>query len=431
MMTISSSISWFLFFALAFFAGTAFHFYLVQPALKMTAWLAGMLLAIFGLLVLAYFSFSGWDLVTAGLGFYCFFLLGYLLANRTFLQPRRQPGSRVLQRAARDAGDGHLALVVVAQGEPQAYDPGPWLDAFYEFDRDNVPYVPRPLRPFFLARRRREYLERGGSFHNKVQQRIFEKLKKAVQPDLPAGTRSYLAFLDVDPRLQAVLVRALNKGASAVLLAPVCLAESTLTRKVWKSAQSVLPAVDPPAPGVRLGMAAPLWDARPLVELFLRRAEGVRLGCERSKLGFVLVGQGQPLEWDHKFPAQVDQETHFRQEVARRLIEAGYPRSNILLAWSEFKEPKVVSALEKLASRRLEKILVFPVFESADSLASEVHLLRQAAQAHLPSSLQVIHMGAWGEDDLVIEALRQKILEAYEKMIPEHLADHGVPEEIA
>jgi sirohydrochlorin ferrochelatase len=128
-------------------------------------------------------------------------------------------------------------------------------------------------------------------------------------------------------------------------------------------------------------------------------------------VGILLVGHGQPDDWDAIYPTQTEQENKFRNQVRERLIQAGYLPDNVLLAWMEFKTPKITPAVAQLAARGVERILVFSASISADSIHSDIQVPESVEAAHLPENIQVVNMGAWGNSPLVIEALRQRIIE--------------------
>jgi hypothetical protein len=59
----------------------------------------------------------------------------------------------------------------------------------------------------------------------------------------------------------------------------------------------------------------------------------------------------------------------------------------------------------------VQRILVFSASISADSIHSDIQVPEAVHKANLPPAIEVVHLGAWGNSPLVIEAIRQRLLE--------------------
>lgn len=87
----------------------------------------------------------------------------------------------------------------------------------------------------------------------------------------------------------------------------------------------------------------------------------------------------------------------------------GYTRENVRLAWMEFKEPNTPEVAAELGARELDKIFVFSASISASSLHSLYDTPEAVRGAGIPDGTQVVNLGAWNDDPLVIQAIREKI----------------------
>jgi sirohydrochlorin ferrochelatase len=144
--------------------------------------------------------------------------------------------------------------------------------------------------------------------------------------------------------------------------------------------------------------------------MFVERANRALGGTEKSKVGILLVGHGQPDAWDKVYVTQTTQEQQFREEVMERLVADGFEREHISLAWMEFKAPEPGEKARELAEKAgVEKILVFSASISAPSLHSEYDTPEAVRAARLPPGVEVVNLGAWGDDPLVIQAIREKL----------------------
>ena len=75
-----------------------------------------------------------------------------------------------------------------------------------------------------------------------------------------------------------------------------------------------------------------------------------------------------------------------------------------------FKKPKVEQAMEILLNRKgLEKIFYFPSSISADAIHSQYDLPKQINNVKIPNYITVKNLGAWNDDPIVINAIKEKI----------------------
>jgi sirohydrochlorin ferrochelatase len=143
--------------------------------------------------------------------------------------------------------------------------------------------------------------------------------------------------------------------------------------------------------------------------MFVQRASDSIGSTEKSRVGILLVGHGQPDEWDREWPTETAQETAFREEILKLLAEDGYREENMGLAWMEFKEPKPASKIEEFLRNGVEKLLYFPAAISADAIHSQFDIPDLVRRAAVPENFPMINMGAWNNDPLVIRAIKEKI----------------------
>ena len=401
------SFYWLLSALLAFSCGVLLLNYLVAKPLRMSLYLAGALCVVFVWVVIAWRYFQGWQLLwNTLLGIVCV-LGGYLVANTIYLAQEEQRTLPAITRLPGDPGSGQTAVLYYTHGEPPAYSAMPWIETFHELDSDGVSFIPRPFRPFFLYNLRREYLDIGGSAHNKVHQIMLRSLEETMPVAKSKGVRFYQGFLDNPPRPDEAAIQAVNEGASRLVVMPVFLTDSSHTQ----AGQEMLEALELEKLGVEVCYATPLWDSPALRQMFLARAAQNLDGVDKSRVGILLVGHGQPEDWDKIYPTQTEQELLFREAVREMLIQDGYRAENIVLAWMEFKEPKIQPAVSELLRNGVERLLVFSASISADSIHSDIQVPEAVHSVPNPGGVEMVNLGAWGDDPLVIDAIRQKILD--------------------
>lgn len=378
--------------------------YLVAAPLHMAAYLVVCAFLAVGLILLVIFGlhgaarFAGIGIILAGI------IGGYLVTTMIFLnqeEVRELPELNLPPAEQRD----HTAVIYFTHGEPPAYSATPWIETFKELDADKVSFIPKPFRPFFFLNFRKEYLKVGGSPHNYIHQDMSRSLKEAIQTEGDDTTRFYMAFLDSNPRPDEAVINALNEGANKVVFATVFVTISSHT----KAGQDMVDELALEKFGVPICFSEPLWNSETLQKMFVGRANENLNGTDKSKVGVLLVGHGQPEDWDKIYPTQTEQEILFRQAIINRLVADGYKAENISLAWMEFKEPEIDQAVQELTGKGIEKLFVFATSISASSLHSLYDIPEAVNNAGMPEGVEVVNLGAWDDDPLVIQAIKERV----------------------
>jgi protoheme ferro-lyase len=334
-----------------------------------------------------------------------FFLGGYAFQNKIFLSredPRQVPP---LTRQKGDPGDGHSAVIYFTHGEPETYDPIGWLNQFREFDEQRIAFVPFLARPFFVYQLRQKYLQVGSSNHRQVHQRMLRNLEHEFRLQGDETTRFYISFLDDDPRPDAAVIQALNEGASQLIVAEVFVSVSNHTLE-GKNLINKLGLEDY---GIPICYTGPLWDSPTMHRMFLERAHKHLGGLDKSKIGVLLVGHGQPDEWDREFASETENELQFRRYILDLFEQDGFQHDHLNLAWMEFKNPKPAKVIEGFVKNGVEKVLYYSAAISADSIHSQYDIPELVNKARVPKGFPLVNLGAWNDDPLVIQAIKEKI----------------------
>ncbi len=229
-----------------------------------------------------------------------------------------------------------------------------------------------------------------------------DALHRQGYPDV----KVYLSFLDDDPRPDAAVIQAINEGASRVVVTEVFVSISNHTRE----GTELIEALSLEEYGIPLVVTGPLWDSTTMYEMFLEKANAAVGSGDRSKTGVLLVGHGQPDEWDAEWPSETEHEFAFRHGILEKLIGNGYEKQNVGLAWMEFKEPQPAEKVEELVAAGVEKILYFSAAISADSIHSQYDIPRLIHKAKVPEGLEMVNLGAWNDHPLTIQAIMEKVV---------------------
>jgi protoheme ferro-lyase len=332
-------------------------------------------------------------------------LAGYYVMTARFLareDPRPIPE---ITRAKNEQGDGHTAVIYFTHGEPETYDPIGWINQFREFEEQGIPFVPLLAKPIFVYQLRQKYLQVGMSHHRQVHHKMLSSLEKEYRAEGDDSIRFYIAFLDDDPRPDAAVIRALNEGAREIIVSEVFVSVSNHTAE----GEELIEEVAVEDFGVSLDFTGPLWDSAKLHSMFVKRANENIGATDKSKVGVLLVGHGQPDEWDLEWPTETEHELEFRNRILRLFEEDSYRPDNLSLAWMSFKEPKPAAKIEEFINNGVEKIVFFAAAISADSIHSQYDIPALVEEANVPEDVEVINLGAWNDDPVVIQAIKERI----------------------
>ncbi len=173
--------------------------------------------------------------------------------------------------------------------------------------------------------------------------------------------------------------------------------------------KSLIDAIDLSAYGVPVTYTGPLWSSETLQRMFVARANRHLGDLDKSAVGILLVGHGQPDEWDREWPTETEQELGFRYKVLERFVADGYRPDRVGLAWMEFKEPKPAPLVEECARAGAERLLYFSAAISADALHSQIDVPKLIEKADVPHDFSMLNLGAWNDDPLVIQAIKERI----------------------
>lgn len=381
------------------------NYFVVHP-LKMSLYLLATVSVGFALLALSALAFRAKLLLLAVPVFLALFVASYVGMTRVVLardDPRPVPE---LTRQEGEPGHGHTAVVYFTHGEPETYDPIGWINQFNEFDEQGIPFVPLVARPIFINQLRAKYLEVGRSDHRRMHHQMLSSLERVYREEGDNTTKFYISFLDDNPRPDAAVIQALNDGASRIIVSEVFL---TISNHTAEGEELIKALKVEERFGVPVEFTGPLYDSKTLQGMFVHRANANIGGTDKTKVGVLLVGHGQPDEWDTEWPTETEQEIGFRHDVLRVLEEDGYRKENLSLAWMAFKEPKPAQKVEEFVGRGVEKVLFFSAAISADAIHSQYDIPALVNQARVPEGYPIINLGAWNDDPIVIQAIKEKI----------------------
>jgi sirohydrochlorin ferrochelatase len=234
---------------------------------------------------------------------------------------------------------------------------------------------------------------------------MLRRLEEAYRRQGDTTTRFYISFLDDNPRPDAAVIQALNDGASHIIVSEVFLSISNHTGE----GKELIEAIGVEEYGATLRFSGPLWDSELLQRMPVTRTNAHIGDSPKSNVGVLLVGHGQPDEWDQEWPTETEHELRFRQEALRLFVEDGYRPENVSLAWMEFKKPEPAEKIAEFRRNGVDKVFYFSAAISAESIHSQFDVPALVHKGNHSRDLSLLNLGAWNDDPLVIRAIKEKI----------------------
>lgn len=399
-------VRWVLLLIFAFFSGWFLVSYLTIHPLKMSrSLLLTILSSVAAVVVLITLFLDQYLYITIPLIFIAF-ITGYSLRTRIFLNTPDSRTCPLLLRQPSDPGGGHTAVIYFTHGEPETYDPIGWINQFREFDEQGISFIPWFVRPIFAHQLRKGYLRIGRSNHVFIHNQMLKSLERECRLTGDETTRFYLSFLDASPIPKAAAIQALNEGANRIIVSTVFL---TVSNHIAEGENQLRELDIENKFDIPVHFTGPLYDSETLKLMFLERVNKNSQGFDKSEVGVLLVGHGQPDEWDKEWPTETEQELGFREGVLELLSANGYQRENLSLAWMEFKKPRPAQKIEEFVKNGVKCILYFSAAISADAMHSQYDVPELINKAKVPDDIVLKNMGAWNDDPTVIRAIKEKI----------------------
>ena len=396
---------WTLLMGLGLLLGACLVQFLVVHPTRMAIYLSICFIILFAILLILARPFRGPQRIAGIVASVVAFAAGWYVMTSVIMERQDHRPIPELTREADDPGAGHTAVVYLTHGEPPVYDPISWVNQMNEFDEQGIAFVPFMARPFFFKALRDSYLRVGKSEHREKSMAMLASLEQAYRRSGDTDTRFYMGFLDDNPRVPAAVINALNDGASRLIVSEVFVTVSSHTEE----GKHQIEEVNPQAYGVEVRYTGPVWDSTAMHRTFVTRVNDNRGETDKAKVGVLLVAHGQPVEWDEFWPLQTEQEMLYADRILELLEADGYRRENLGKAWMSFRTPKPAAEVERIFANGVEKLLFLSYTIAAAGMHSQYDIPALVYKARVPEEFPIIDLGAWGNDPMVIAALKEKI----------------------
>lgn len=299
-----------------------------------------------------------------------------------------------------------VAVIIVACVEPATYSPSDTAAAIRDLTDDQLLETSLGTLPFFFFAQKARYRAVGGMSPALSE---LSALAESLEPGLAEfGVRKITwARCSGEYSLAHRVLDAVEAGFSRIVIVQLAIAESLYLA----AAKRDVDALRLHEHGVEVMYTDDLGGSERLAAMEADRIMELARG-EADGAGVVLVGHAQPEERSRRNPAFDEQETSFLNRVRMLLVERGLADAHVRLAWSEWREPDVTSAVRHLAALGCNRVIVAPVTFPLDTLGTRLDLELAVRQARVAEGVSAITMPAWKEHPALTAEIRERVRRA-------------------
>lgn len=304
-----------------------------------------------------------------------------------------------------DPSEG-VAVIIVACVEPATYSPSDTAVAIRDLTDDELLETSLGTLPFFFFAQKARYRAVGGMSPALSE---LSALAESLEPGLAdlGVNRVAWARCSGEHSLAHRVADVVRAGFRRVVVVQLAVAESLYVA----AAKRDVDALRLHEHGVDVAYTEDLGGSERLAAMEADRIMELTRS-ETSGAGVVLVGHAQPEERSRRNPAFDEQETSFLNRVRMLLVERGLAEAHVRLAWSEWREPDVTSAVRHLAALGCNRVIIAPVTFPLDTLGTRLDLELSVRQARVAEGVSAITMPAWKEHPALTAELRDRVKRA-------------------
>ncbi|NHK32370.1 MAG: hypothetical protein FK730_13535 [Asgard group archaeon] len=352
-------------------------------------------------------------------------IFGYMWATRGIM--RLKFDSPLPENLPIDTDDKLGAVIILAKGESDDYNPLPLIRRFYKNVEIDVKQKSKFLQPFEFYKVKRKYrkiikeqkaltiddirLNAASNPYRKIIGDIVNKLEESfLNFDM-----YQVAFVNDWPTMNQALLTVISRGANKVTILNLFLSESY----EYDLAIKEMGKIDYSQIGVTISQTdflATNDDIQSYVSNKIKDA--VPSGQKMQDIGILLIAEGQIKEWDSIYPL-TEQETLFRDSIKKKLSKMGFKNDKIEYAWIENRNPTIEESFQALINKGCKTIIHVAVSTPIDCVNSLYDIpvtVNKLAKEH---EINTIAVNAWNVDGEIIPLYLSLITDAKELPLAE------------
>lgn len=315
------------------------------------------------------------------------------------------------------ADEGRIGVVLLAESEPEDYDPRALTALLRAHEEAGAPLPPELAKPLVYAAERSRYARIGASPARTTVDAIAASLQERLRA---AGADADVLTATCDDGSLRAAVSALSESRHRRIVVALLTVART---QAFASALGSVTARDASAVGLLIEMTDPLWSSETLVRMVASRiiealADGPADG------GVCLVAQGTPVEIEKHFPDAAEQLTFFAERVRAEVVRSGIAPERIRRGWLQWEEPDVSEASRHLSAVGAQRIVFAPLSFPTESTQTLLDLRYAAEQTAEDTGSATVVLAAWDDDPAIAESLAERVLAAVDRLRDEARARH-------
>lgn len=296
-------------------------------------------------------------------------------------------------------------IVLLGCSEPERYSPRV-LAAHHNLLAETAEiHVPPTALPFIFLAEKARYRAAGRTLPGPA---IARQIARRLEDDHTCGNWSVeLAWCHTANSLAEAVDALHDQGLSRVAVIPLGAPDSAELDEARRGLEAFHHVNSTP-----VAFGPSIWADRLLPERLTERILAASGGREPGQLGVLLVAEGVPLLWGHRYPSAGEAENYFCQRTKVLLAEAGLSDAHVRVGWIEWMTPDVTESVRHIAALGCSRIVVAPTTIALPTLGTTLDLNHAITSARLPGDVEVVTLGPWGDDDALLDAIIRSANEA-------------------
>jgi len=294
------------------------------------------------------------------------------------------------------------AILLLSPGEITEYD---CRSALYrlaikrEVGLENVRWWNTPYKALQLKRNLKE-MDRNNCIL--AGQNLYDKLKEELGEEL----RLYGANLFGPPFIETAVENILNDGYTRIVVLNNLLVEQPYKEVVDTK---ILKIIEKGGVDAEVLFTFPLWNHDALVSYYEQGILEKTQEISPGQVGVVLVGKGTGRKVRDKYPQAVNRERVFFDKIKESIMKNGYESRKIRVAYLGGRQPGLEEAVDYLVDSGISKLVIVAAGFENPGVDTERLLPRIIEDMDLPQHVDTVFIGPWGDGDLLVRALLDRL----------------------
>jgi protoheme ferro-lyase len=294
------------------------------------------------------------------------------------------------------------AVLLLSPGEIKEYSPN---GAVYRLKayRDtcvsnvswwNIPLKVRGLKEGIKGIEGNTFPAENQSLYNKVSECYGEKYKV------------YNANLFGPPYLETVTKEILKDGYKRIIVL-----SNLLIQQPYKEVvdSKILKIIGERRLEAEVLFTFPLWNHDGLVSLYESRILEKTQENDPEQVGVILVARGYSKKNYEKFREAFKREEVFMNKIKESIVKNGYDGRKVRTAHLRYREPGLEEAVDYIMDSGVSKLVVVAAGYENSCIDTEYVIPEMLKAIKLPSGVETVYIGPWGDSDLLVKALGDRL----------------------